>query len=82
MYAYLFGNLVVLGVDVLGHSQLAGSPKIPEWGIPLPQYPRCWVWCELTRQCEPVGLAHGLRQRAVLGVEGGHVLLRALTASS
>lgn len=43
MYAYLFGNLVVLGVDVLGHSQLAGSPKIPEWGIPLPQYPRCTV---------------------------------------
>ena len=40
MYAYLYGRLVVLGVDVLGHSQLAGSPKIPEWGIPLPQYPR------------------------------------------
>eukprot|EP00054_Salpingoeca_dolichothecata_P032975 m.266817 g.266817 ORF g.266817 m.266817 type:complete len:637 (+) comp31560_c0_seq1:162-2072(+) len=39
MYAYLFGNLALMGVDVLGHSQLAGSPKIPEWGIPLPQYP-------------------------------------------
>ena len=25
--------------QVLGQSQLAGSPKIPEWGIPLPQYP-------------------------------------------
>jgi hypothetical protein len=24
---------------VLGHSQLAGSPGIPSWGIPLPQYP-------------------------------------------
>jgi len=24
---------------VLGHSQLAGSPEIPAWGIPAPQYP-------------------------------------------
>jgi hypothetical protein len=39
MYAYLFGQFVVDGIDVLGHSQLAGSPEIPDWGIPLPQYP-------------------------------------------
>ena len=40
MYAYLFTQLAPLGHGiVLGHSQLAGSPKIPEWGIPLPQYP-------------------------------------------
>lgn len=32
-------NLASAGVEVIGHSQLAGSPKIPEWGIPLPQYP-------------------------------------------
>jgi len=39
MYAYLYGKLVLDGVEVLGHSQLAGSPEIPEWGIPAPQYP-------------------------------------------
>jgi hypothetical protein len=39
MYAYLFSQLAPLGVEVLGQSQLAGSPKIPEWGIPFPQYP-------------------------------------------
>mmetsp|Transcript_48329 Transcript_48329/g.114911 ORF Transcript_48329/g.114911 Transcript_48329/m.114911 type:complete len:183 (+) Transcript_48329:1-549(+) len=39
MYAYMFATLAPLGVEVLGQSQLAGSPKIPEWGIPLPQYP-------------------------------------------
>lgn len=39
MYAYLFTALAPLGVEVLGQSQLAGSPKIPEWGIPRPQYP-------------------------------------------
>jgi len=39
MYAYMFAVLAYLGVEVLGQSQLAGSPKIPEWGIPLPQYP-------------------------------------------
>lgn len=39
MYAYMFGKFAIMGVEVLGHSQLAGSPKIPEWGIPLPQYP-------------------------------------------
>ncbi|CAE7909014.1 ARFGEF2, partial [Symbiodinium sp. KB8] len=38
-YAYVFATLAPLGVEVLGQSQLAGSPKIPEWGIPLPQYP-------------------------------------------
>lgn len=39
MYAFLFSKLAPLGVEVLGHSQLAGSPKIPDWNIPLPQYP-------------------------------------------
>jgi hypothetical protein len=38
-FAYVFGQLVQEGVDVLGQSQLAGSPAIPEWGIPLPQFP-------------------------------------------
>lgn len=38
-YAYVFATLAPLGVEVLGQSQLAGSPEIPEWGIPLPQYP-------------------------------------------
>lgn len=33
MYAYLFGNMAVMGYDVLGESQLAGSPPIPEWDI-------------------------------------------------
>ena len=39
MFAYLFTEFVPLGVDVMGHSQLAGSPEIPEWNIPLPQFP-------------------------------------------
>lgn len=39
MYAYLYMNLAPAGVDVLGHSQLAGNPNISEYGIPLPQYP-------------------------------------------
>eukprot|EP00039_Didymoeca_costata_P029663 m.25773 g.25773 ORF g.25773 m.25773 type:complete len:676 (+) comp7738_c0_seq2:7-2034(+) len=39
MYAYLFGNLAQMGVETLGHSQLAGSPSLPQWNIPLPQYP-------------------------------------------
>lgn len=39
MYAYLFGNLAPAGVEVLGHSQLAGSPPIPHWNIPLAQFP-------------------------------------------
>lgn len=39
MYAFLFLNLAPMGVEVLGHSQLAGSPEIPDWGIPLSQFP-------------------------------------------
>mmetsp|Transcript_1113 Transcript_1113/g.2557 ORF Transcript_1113/g.2557 Transcript_1113/m.2557 type:complete len:566 (+) Transcript_1113:69-1766(+) len=39
MYAHMFGVLAPMGVEVLGHSQLAGSPPIPEWGIPLAQFP-------------------------------------------
>ncbi|KAH3763378.1 Brefeldin A-inhibited guanine nucleotide-exchange protein 2 [Pelomyxa schiedti] len=39
MYAYLFGKLAPYGVEVFGESQLCGSPEIPEWGIPDPQYP-------------------------------------------
>jgi len=39
MFAYLFGQLSLLGVEVLGESQLACSPAIPQWDIPDPQYP-------------------------------------------
>ncbi|EDQ87299.1 uncharacterized protein MONBRDRAFT_27352, partial [Monosiga brevicollis MX1] len=39
MYAYLVPHMTKLGVNVLGASQLAGSPPIPEWDIPDPQYP-------------------------------------------
>jgi len=39
MYAYLFGNMAQMGYDVLGESQLAGSPPIPQWGIPEAQFP-------------------------------------------
>ncbi|EGD76938.1 hypothetical protein PTSG_07279 [Salpingoeca rosetta] len=39
MYAYLVPETTKLGLDVLGESQLAGSPPIPEWDIPDPQYP-------------------------------------------
>jgi len=39
MYAYLFGNLAQMGYDVLGESQLAGSPPIPQWGIADAQFP-------------------------------------------
>jgi len=39
MYAYLFGNMAVMGYDVLGQSQLAGSPPIPKWDIPDAQFP-------------------------------------------
>ena len=39
MFAYLFVNLAPLGVEVLGSSQLAASPPIPAWGIPLPMDP-------------------------------------------
>ena len=38
-FAYIFAHLAPEGVGILGSSQLAGSPEIPEWGIPLPQYP-------------------------------------------
>lgn len=39
MYAYLVGQMTVLGYDILGASQLAGSPPIPEWDIPDAQFP-------------------------------------------
>lgn len=39
MYAYIFGQLVLDGVEVLGQSQLMGSPAIPEWGVPISQFP-------------------------------------------
>jgi len=32
-YAYLFGNMAPMGYDVLGESQFAGVPPIPEWDI-------------------------------------------------
>jgi len=32
-YAYLFANLAPMGYDVLGESQLAGTPPIPQWDI-------------------------------------------------
>jgi len=38
-YAYVFGNLAPMGYDAIGMSQFAGSPAIPEWGIPDAQYP-------------------------------------------
>ena len=38
-FAYVFAFTAPLGVEVIGMSQLAGSPKIPEWGIPAPQFP-------------------------------------------
>lgn len=45
MYAYLFGHVSGMGLDVLGESQLAGTPAIPSYGIPDPQFPsvRCVV---------------------------------------
>lgn len=39
MYAYIFGSLVLDGVEVLGQSQLMGSPALPEWGVPIDQFP-------------------------------------------
>ena len=39
MYAYLVGHMSVMGYDILGESQLAGSPPIPQWDIPYAQYP-------------------------------------------
>jgi len=32
-YAYLFGNMAPMAYDVLGESQFAGVPAIPEWDI-------------------------------------------------
>ena len=37
-YAYVWSHFARVGVDVIGMSQLAGSPPIPEWGIVDPQY--------------------------------------------
>lgn len=39
MYAYLFAKLTVVGVDVIGESQLAGSPTQPQYQIFDAQYP-------------------------------------------
>jgi len=39
MYAYLFGKMTPMGYDVLGESQLVGTPPIPQWGIPDAQFP-------------------------------------------
>jgi len=39
MYAYLFVKMAVLGYDVLGESQFAGCPVIPEWDIHDAQFP-------------------------------------------
>uniref|UniRef100_A0A6B2L0Y4 SUEL-type lectin domain-containing protein n=1 Tax=Arcella intermedia TaxID=1963864 RepID=A0A6B2L0Y4_9EUKA len=39
LYAYVFGHLVTYGYDILGESQLAGVPAVPEWGIVDAQYP-------------------------------------------
>jgi hypothetical protein len=38
-HVYMWGNLMDMGLDVIGMSQLAGSPPIPEWGIPDAQFP-------------------------------------------
>ena len=39
-FAYLFGNLALQGIDVLGSSQLVGNPRISQWlGGLEPQYP-------------------------------------------
>ena len=39
MYAYAAVQLAALGVDVVTHSQLIGSPARPEWGIDQQQFP-------------------------------------------
>eukprot|EP00475_Leptophrys_vorax_P017288 TRINITY_DN2393_c0_g1_i1.p1 TRINITY_DN2393_c0_g1~~TRINITY_DN2393_c0_g1_i1.p1 ORF type:complete len:591 (+),score=169.78 TRINITY_DN2393_c0_g1_i1:3-1775(+) len=39
MYAYLYGRLAPLGIDVLGQSQLVGYPALPALGLPDAQYP-------------------------------------------
>jgi hypothetical protein len=38
-FVYVWGNLVDMGLDVIGMSQLAGSPPIPAWKIYEAQYP-------------------------------------------
>jgi len=38
-FSYIYANLAIMGYDVLGCSQLAGSPPIPEWDIKDNQYP-------------------------------------------
>jgi len=38
-YAYVFANLSVQGYDVLGCSQLSGSPPLPQWDIKYTQFP-------------------------------------------
>ena len=45
MYAYLVGQMTVLGYDILGESQLAGSPPIPQWDVPDAQYPSVTLVC-------------------------------------
>jgi hypothetical protein len=37
--AYVFGQLVLDGADILGFSQFAGNPPLPRWGIPNAQFP-------------------------------------------
>ena len=39
MYAYLFAQLSVVGVDIIGESQLAGTPPQPAYQILDAQYP-------------------------------------------
>eukprot|EP00056_Hartaetosiga_gracilis_P008821 m.126737 g.126737 ORF g.126737 m.126737 type:complete len:184 (+) comp12997_c0_seq11:2674-3225(+) len=39
MYAYLVGELTKIGFEVLGQSQLAGTPPQPQWDIHESQYP-------------------------------------------
>jgi len=38
-YAYMFGNMAIIGYDVLGESQFAGVPVIHEWDINDAQFP-------------------------------------------
>jgi hypothetical protein len=38
MYAYIFSNLALQGIDVLGQSQLVGFPALPNLGL-APQFP-------------------------------------------
>jgi hypothetical protein len=39
LYAYLFARLSVVGVDIIGESQLAGTPPQPRFNIVDAQYP-------------------------------------------